>query len=420
MSILGYSASYFLPEYWGSTPLYGEKIIPLIDYILSTDFSQADKLANAFYTIENKYKNTGDLPIDYIKAIIEESGYEYVLKLLGNDEDSIKMLVYLLVLIHQLKGTGLGIEMVLNLLNTESDPMIFGIIGDPEIRNRIVSDFTETDYVYYSGLTVDSEPFELLFPIRTSDFKKEQCIASVPDYSLYLGINTSGSLVLSLGSNKTNWNIANRRESSSSLSPNTNYFIKLTYDGFEYDLKVSTDNVKFTDYIVVSNSTPTGIHKGRLYLGVNGNTIPISNPFEGSINLEPFSVDVQNITITQWFESLPVGDENTFIIKADLDLTVVSTDFFENFANFVSRYVYPTLKAFEAKIKLENALTFIPYSRQKITYIAKDDVQDALEEYSRNHYPIDSEFSLTSKHPLQNKVVSEALKDLNELREGNQ
>jgi hypothetical protein len=48
LSILGYSASYFLPEYWGSTPLYGEKIIPLIDYILSTEFSQADKLANAF------------------------------------------------------------------------------------------------------------------------------------------------------------------------------------------------------------------------------------------------------------------------------------------------------------------------------------------------------------------------------------
>ena len=75
MSILGYSASYFLPEYWSNTPLYGEKILPLIDYILSTDFVQADKLANAFYMIENKYKNTADLPLSAIEAIIEESGY---------------------------------------------------------------------------------------------------------------------------------------------------------------------------------------------------------------------------------------------------------------------------------------------------------------------------------------------------------
>ena len=85
MSILGYSASYFLPEYWSNTPLYGEKILPLIDYILSTDFVQADKLANAFYMIENKYKNTADLPLSAIQAIIEESGYSYVMDLLGED-----------------------------------------------------------------------------------------------------------------------------------------------------------------------------------------------------------------------------------------------------------------------------------------------------------------------------------------------
>ena len=52
MSILGYSSSYFLPEYWAASPLYGEKIIPLIDYILSTDYTETDKLATAFYNLE--------------------------------------------------------------------------------------------------------------------------------------------------------------------------------------------------------------------------------------------------------------------------------------------------------------------------------------------------------------------------------
>ena len=57
MSILGYSSSYFLPQYWANTPLYGEKLLPLIDYILSNDYEYSESLAQAFYNIENKYKN---------------------------------------------------------------------------------------------------------------------------------------------------------------------------------------------------------------------------------------------------------------------------------------------------------------------------------------------------------------------------
>ena len=109
MSILGYSSAYFLPQYWASTPLYGEKLIPLLDYILSVDYEHTDKLATAFYNIESKYKNTQDLPIGQIEAIIEESGYGYIRDLLGQDEESVRLLVYLLVLIHQLKGSKKGV-----------------------------------------------------------------------------------------------------------------------------------------------------------------------------------------------------------------------------------------------------------------------------------------------------------------------
>lgn len=415
MSILGYSSSYFLPEYWSSTPLYGEKIIPLIDYILSTDFVQADKLANAFYVMENKYKNTGDLPINCIKALIEESGYDYVLKLLGEDEESIRLLVYLLVLIHQLKGTQLGIEVVLNLLKRDTDPMVLSVVGRPDIRDRIVSNFSTTDFVYYNKFTLDSSPFEFVFPIRTLDFRTNQCIASAPYHGLYLGINTYGNLVLSLGSDQATWNIVENAESIGVLAPNTNYYVKLTYDGFEYDVKVSTDNERFTDYIIVGSNIPTNIHSSRLYLGVDSNTTPYSKPFSGSVDLTPFSVDVQNVEIIKWFETLPMGDENTFIIKADLDLGIVSTDFFENFAEFIRKYVYPTLEAFDAKLRLDSDLTFIPYCRQRITYVAGDDVQDSIEEYLHDHYKIDPELKRGSRNPVYNKAIKETIGDLPEL-----
>ena len=418
MSILGYSSAYFFPEHWGSTPLYGEKIIPLIDYILSADFAQADKLANAFYMMENKYKNTGDLPLDAIKEIINESGYSYVLDLLGDDEASVRLLVYLIVLIHQLKGTGLGIETVLNLLKRDTDPMVLETVGDPKEQAGVYWDFSTADYIYYDGFSVDSDPFEITFSIRTRQFVGEQALASTSGYGFYIGLNSQGKLVLALGNkNSGSWNILLKENgvSYSALRPNESYIIKLVFDGYEYALKVSEANKnRFTDYITVTSSTPLELHKDRIYLGVSSENGMISKPFNGWIDITPFSTNIQNIKTEQWFEGETVGEENTFKVKADLDLGAVSTDFFEKFANFVEKYVYPTLEAFEAQLKLQNNVTFLPWVRQNVTYVASADVQEQSEDWFRENTVIDSAYSDTSKNALQNKVISETIGDLSE------
>lgn len=389
MSILGYSAAYFLPEYWSNTPFYGEKLIPLLDYVLSTDFDQSEKLADAFYMMENKYKNTADLPIEAIKDIIQESGYGYVLDLLGQDEESIRLLVYLLVLIHQLKGTQLGIEVVLNLLKKSTNPLVRNLIGNVKVDdNGEAHDFSNENYILYTNFTTDSDPFELNFQIRTpSNFSTEQAIASASEYGFYLGITTTGRLVLCLGSDRSTWNIVNRVSSNFALNPSTNYFIKLVFDGYNYTVKVAEifdttnvveGNLKFNEYIVVDSNIPLGAHSRVVYIGVDGSTGVVSKPFQGYINLKPFSIDVSNVRITEWFEQFPVGEENTFFVDVDLDLGVVSTDFFEKFAVFVSKYVYPTLAAMEVKLNFKNNLTFIPYVRQKITYVANGDVMERV------------------------------------------
>ena len=303
MSILGYSSSYFLPEYWAGTPLYGEKIIPLIDYILSTDFIDSDKLAGAFYNIENKYKNTEDLPIECIKDIIRESGYYYVLDLLGEDEESIRLLTYLLVLIHQLKGSEKGLKLVLSLLKREGRALTMTTIGNPRISPaKEVSEFSTEDYVVYSGFTVDKDPFELEFQIRTTDLLEEQCIASIGNYGMYLGIASNGRLILSLGSTRTSWNIANRELSVNTILPNTYYYIKISYDGTSYDVKVSTDGIKYVNYFSISSNIPTNIHEGKIYIGIDGSTGVTRVPFKGFINLGPFAVDIDNVLIEEWWE----------------------------------------------------------------------------------------------------------------------
>ena len=380
MSILGYSSAYFLPQYWVNTPLYGEKIIPLLDYILSTDYTHTDKLATAFYSVENKYKNSADLPIDRIEAIIEESGYGYIRNLLGDDEDSLKLLVYILVMIHQLKGSKKGIETVLNLIRSTGDELELSVVGEPEISpTREVSDFSETDFVLYSNFSVGSDPFEINFQIKTGNlFRYEQCIASVSDYGLYLGIDTNGRLVLKLGKQTAGgrgWQEIDgetRFVSARTLTKNTTYYITLAYSGYDYSLKVSMDGEKYTYYIILTSSTPINIIGGTINLGIDRSTEIVQYPFEGIISLAPFTISSKNVIVTQWFETFPVEEEDTFTVDAEVDIGLISSNFFINFARFAERYVYPTLKQFRAKLALKSKVTFLPYVRQNITYIASN------------------------------------------------
>ena len=204
--MLGYSVAYFLPEYWSQTPLWGEKLIPLFDYLLNNSFVDGeldDKsigLSSAFYELINKYQNPKDLPLANIIALVNESGYGYILDLLDPSADEVKILVYLLVLIHQLKGSRKGLEAVLSI-----------------------------------------------FTLGTS---------------------------------------------------------------------------------------PT------------------------------------DIQITQWWEALPVGTENTFNIDANINIEIISNTFFSSFSNFIRNYVYPELENFKVRCLLNSTVVFIPMSRMEITYTA--------------------------------------------------
>ena len=379
MSILGYSSAYFLPQYWVNTPLYGEKIIPLLDYILSSDYTHTDKLATAFYSVSNKYKNSADLPIDRIEAIIEECGYGYIRNLLGDDEDSLKLLVYILVMIHQLKGSKKGIETVLSLIRSASEGLELSIVGTPIISStREVSGFSLKDFIVYSNLSL-GDSFEINFQIKTGDsFTVEQCIASASDYGFYLGIDTNARLVLKLGKQSLvgrGWQEIEGKTkfiSARQLNKNTAYYITLVYSGYDYIVKVSLDGEKYNYFIALDSSTPINLIGATLNLGIDRSTSTIQYPFKGSISLAPFTVSSKNVKVTQWYETFPVEEEDTFTVDAEVDIGLISTNFFINFAKFVEKYVYPTLKVFRAKLAMRSKITFLPYVRQSVIYVASN------------------------------------------------
>jgi len=195
--MLGYSVSKYLGK-WSNTPLYGEKLIPLLDYMLNNDNVDSSKMSSAFYELTDKYQNTSELPLENIKEYIRENGYQYILDLLNPLEVDIKVVVYLLVLLHQLKGSEEGIKTVLNLFQLGSTP--------------------------------------------------------------------------------------------------------------------------------------------------------------------------QDTQITQWYNTLPVGEENTFTIDSKVDASKAGENFFTNFSNFITNYVYPELTEFKIRYNVNAKLTQIPYTRLNIHY----------------------------------------------------
>ena len=375
MSILGYSTSYFLPEYWANTPLYGEKIIPLLDYILSMDYEGSEKLAQAYYNITNKYKGITDLPVGIVEEIIDESGYSYVKALLGNNEESLRLLLTLMVLVHQLKGTKLGIEVVLNLLRRDNSVTVMQMVGDVVVDEyKNASNFSEFNYILFKGFTANGNDVEINFTIGGFNINRDQCLLSSSDYGIYIGVDTAGHLVMALSSNRTSWDILSPNMSTRTLNPGTEYHIRFVYSDYDYALQVSTDGKVYETWISQESDKLLGIHDGTLYLGIDDSTGVKDKPFSGYINFSDFSINVDNLEIVQWFEQTPVGPEDTFIIKTDVDVTLVTTAFFANFANFVKNYVYPTLEAFTAGLAFQGSVTLLPYVREKVTYIAHGDV----------------------------------------------
>jgi hypothetical protein len=90
-----------------------------VDWLLSMDYPDSDKLAARFYSVKNKYKSIQDVPLEDIYAIIEEFGYSYITETLDLQEDALRTFLGFLNFIHVNKGTRKGLEFVFRLLDME-------------------------------------------------------------------------------------------------------------------------------------------------------------------------------------------------------------------------------------------------------------------------------------------------------------
>ena len=269
--------SHYLGSYWRNTPLYAEKIVPLLDYCLSNNYIFTEKMSGAFDELINKYQDTTQLPVENLKEFIREHGYGYIADLFENNTANLKLVVYLLALIHDLKGTVAGLELILNLLSTEV------------YAYRIVK--TDTG----------STPNKFIVSGYTDIFTVGQRIAVYNDLT-------------------------------------------------SYSFTISGD----AEYDTITNTT----------------SIPVDREIDISYKYNTLVLLDLSTKVTQWYETLPVAEENTFELFTSLDVGKIGTSFFTNFSKFISNYVYPELKAFEANYIVTAKRQQIPLTQIVIDYTA--------------------------------------------------
>ncbi len=102
------STQFFIPKELSSDELYIE-FHRLVDYLLENN---TIALNDSLY----KFKNRSKIQIEALENFIGEQGYEYIVNVLSLTKDQLETLTDYLNLIHFLKGTRKGLELVLSLL----------------------------------------------------------------------------------------------------------------------------------------------------------------------------------------------------------------------------------------------------------------------------------------------------------------
>lgn len=226
----------------------------------------------------------------------------------------------------------------------------FNIFGSPTIDNstHIASGFSTTNYL---NTLKDFNPGSLSWEIKSkvttgSDISSPQ--GFLCQYHVYnrivLGI-TGDHFWCLLSSDNSNWDIMNYT-SSQTVSANTSYWLKLSFDGSSYILGYSTNGTSFTTLNTVSNSTPIYQTNLPLTIGANDYSNGVNIPWLGSIDLSETYINVNGVLSWKpYFPSITkdslmgYAQENIASGSTGEVLTLIQPQYYA-YKDFLNRYVY--------------------------------------------------------------------------------
>lgn len=110
------------------------------------------------------------------------------------------------------------------------------------------------------------------------------CVFSESDGTIWLGLSSDGE----------SWDICDQIFTDNTLSLNTWYWFKLSFDGTGYKFQVSTDNTTWTDFASITSSTPIFDIEDNIIFGTNPFSSAASTNIDGNINLSETYIKINN------------------------------------------------------------------------------------------------------------------------------
>ncbi len=161
-------------------------------------------------------------------------------------------------------------------------PESYTAVGNPTITKGVVSGFSTNDYISLDDVLPVANTLEIVVAFKT-DFQpstsNQWLISGLRN--LMIGVNTNHKLVYYFGfGTGDDWSVS-AATGNYTFSANTDYLIKLTFDGSEYAFYVSSDNGR-TWTFDTSYQTSEKLGSKVLSLGINAIK---STPLSGSIDL---------------------------------------------------------------------------------------------------------------------------------------
>ena len=203
--------------------------------------------------------------------------------------------------------------------------------------NGVVNGFTTDNYF---KLPINFQPstynWEIIFKIKTgSNVTTEQYIMSFQAgatnetrYATRIAINSSSLFCISVTFNGTAWDIVSDTTGGATgtyiVQPNTEYYVKYSFDGAQYTLSYSTDGINYIPDCNVSSNSFMFNNCTECLIGLwnNGNYLA---PFLGSIDMSQSYININGAKWWSGTTSIPtepyVRIPRVVCMQGTLDLT---------------------------------------------------------------------------------------------------
>ncbi len=192
--------------------------------------------------------------------------------------------------------TGLDRAALVNLFKSMPYNVGYTVVGSPTITNGVASGFSESNYLQLTQSINNSAPFEYVVCFTPNSVTAVSgtdgiAVARIADAFFHIG-NSKLSVRYSIGSNK--W-----ITESTALSENTKYWGKLTYDGTEVGLSLSTDGINYTTPVLQQESP-----RDRADIVTLGYINTSYSALDGTIDLNNTYIKVNGVTLFRGAEAM--------------------------------------------------------------------------------------------------------------------